>query len=888
MPEWAPHIRRQLAELRLDPKREAEIVEELSQHLEDRYAELCAEGVAEEQAERAVLDELQDSGLLARELDRVEQPPEEPAVPGAGGPGWRAGLGHDLRYGLRMLRRNPGFTAVVVLTLALGIGANTAIFSVVNGVLLRPLPYLQPNRLMMVWHNNTKENEPRDFVSYPAYLDLRSQSRTFSRMGAVSPRWRFVLPGAEGPQKVQGFWVSASLFDVLGVRPFLGRTFTAAEDKPGGAPAVILSYALWQSRFSGDPEILGKTIPLDNLEIPVVGVMPRGFHFLEDVALWAPLGQNPFLRRGRAIRMLQVVGRLAPGATPARAQAEMTTLTARLAREYPDTNAGLGATVVSLDEQIVGKVRPALLVLFAAVVLVLLIACANVANLLVQRAAVREKEIAVRKALGAGRFRLVRQFLTESVLLGLLGGAGGLGLAFWGLRVLRRLGPAGLPRLRDVSIDPAVLAFTLGISLLTGIVFGLWPARRLAHVDLQETLKEGGRTTESRGRRRGRNGLVVLEVALALVMATGAGLLIRSFARLMAVDPGFVPGHLLTLQLGLPSSYAKPAQRVAFYRRMFSRIESLPGVEAAGGVTRLPLGPHVTTTLGIQGHPVPLGREPEVDFRRVSTNYFRAMGISLRSGRAFNARDDAGAPPVAIINQTAARRFWPGKDPLGSRVRFGNDSSPWYTVIGVVGNVRQLGLDQPAEPAIYIAFDQGPPTGPLLAIRTSMDPTALIPAVRRELRALEPRLLISDVKTMEQIVHQSTGGRRFNTLLLSVFAALALALAAVGIYGLMSYTLAERRHEIGIRMALGAQPAQVLRMMLGEGMKLALLGVAIGVAGSLALMRLLSSLLFGVTPTDPWTFAGVVVVLTVVALAACYVPVRRAIRVDPVAALRYE
>lgn len=889
MPEWAGEIRRQLAEARLDPKREAEIVEELSQHLEDRYAELCAGGVAEAEAAGIVLGELKDSGLLARELHRVEQLAEEPAVRAGSETGWRAGLGHDFRYALRLLRRSPGFTAVVVLTLALGIGANTAIFSVVNGVLLRPLPYQQPSRLMMIWHNNTKEGNPRDYVSYPDFLDLRSQSRTFRQMAAISPRWRFVSPGTEGPERIYGLWVSASLFGMLGVRPLLGRSFTTAEDKPGGAPAVILSYELWQSRFSGDPGIIGKTIALDDFSVPIVGVMPRGFHFLKrKIAVWVPLGQNPFLRRGRKIRMLQVIGRLAPGTSRSQAQAEMDTLTARLSREYPDTNAGLGATVMPLDEQIVGKVRPALLVLFAAVGLVLLIACANVANLLVQRAAVREKEIAVRKALGAGRLRLFRQFLSESVLLGLLGGAAGLALAFSGLHVLRQFGPGSLPRLRDVSVDPAVLAFTLGISLLTGIVFGLWPARRVWQVDLQETLKEGGRTAGTRGHGGGRNGLVVLEVALALVMATGAGLLIRSFARLMAVDPGFVAGHLLTLQLGLPSSYAKPAQRETIYRQMFARLESLPGVEAVGGVTRLPLGQHVTTTLGIEGRPVPEGQEPELDFRRASPDYFRAMGIPLRRGRFFNAHDDASAPPVALINQKAARRFWPGGNPLGSRIRFGNDSSAWYTVIGVVGNVRQLGLDQPPQPAVYIAFAQGPPGGPLLAIRTATDPVALIPAVRHELRALEPQLLISDVRTMDQIVHQSTSERRFNTFLLSAFAVLALVLAAVGIYGLMSYTLAERRHEIGVRVALGAQPGDVLGMVLGEGMKLALLGVAIGLAGSLASMRLLSSLLFGVTPTDPWTFAAVAILLAGVAAAACYVPARRALHVDPVVALRYE
>ena len=891
MPEWKNEIRRRLASLKLEPTREAEIVEELAQHLEERYDELRAGGATEEEAAGSALLELSDGELLAQELRRVErQVTAEPAGLGAKRRNLMEDLRHDLRYGVRILIKNPGFTLVALLTLALGIGANSAIFSVVNSVLLRPLPYHQPDRLVMVWHNNTKEGKPDDFIAYPSFLDLRAQSQRLEDAAALTPLWRFVLPGSDGHEQVDGHWVSSSFFQVLGVQPLKGRGFTANEDRPGGVPAVIVSYRLWRNHFDGDPNILGRAVPLNNSAAPIVGVMPPGFRFLDDVDLWAPLSQNPFLERGRGVRLLRMVGRLAPGATVAQAQAEMEGIAGRLERAYPDTNTGLGARVIALDDQLVGGIRLALLVLMAGVGCVLLIACVNVASLLVARAAAREKEIALRSALGAGRLRLVRQFLTESVVLALLGGAGGLLCAFWGLRLLRGLSPPGLPRVDEISLDGAVLGFTLLVSLLAGLVFGLLPALQLSRGSLQESLKEGGRTTATGGTSRIRNVLAVAEMALALALLVAAGLLIRSFARLIHVDPGFRSDHVLTMQLSVPSSYSQPGQRLALYKEMFARLEALPGVASAGGVTRLPLGAGVTTTLEIEGRPVSPGEQPEIEFRRASTHYFAAMGIPLRTGRVFTERDTAAAPPVAVITEGAARRFWPGENPIGRRVRFlpGGSDAPWYTIVGVVGDVKHFGLDAEARPELYMHFDQGPPGGPLLAIRTSGDPTNLAAAARRELRRLEKELVISRVKTMTELVSESVAQRRFHALLLGGFAAVALALAAVGIYGVMAHAVTQRTHEIGVRMAMGAQPGDVFRLVIGQGMLLALLGVGIGLVSALGVTRFLERLLFGVEPMDLLTFGAAALFLSAVAFVACYVPARRATRVDPMAALRYE
>ncbi len=799
----------------------------------------------------------------------------------------------DIRYAFRMMVKNPGFTSVAVLTLALGIGANSAIFSVVNGVLLKPLPFKDPSRLAIVRNENFKEGGKLDPISFPNYEDIRNQSQSFDEMTAITPVWNFGLTGDGEPEHVTGFWVSASFFDLLGVRPILGRAFQESEDKPGKEDLALISHSLWLRHFGADPNVCGKTITLDSRKTTIIGVMPGGFHFLEDVDLWLPLQLNPVIPRGRAVRFLTVVGHLAPGASFDQAGTEVATITRQLEQQYPEINTGLGGNVVSLHKEITGKVRPALLVLFGVVGFVLLIACANLANLLVARAAAREKEIAVRTALGASRLRLIRQFLTESVTLSLVGGAAGLLLSLWGVSLLRALSPKNLPRLDEIVIDSQVLGFTLIISLLTGIIFGLAPAMQFSKSSLTESLKEGGRTSFASGRGRLRSLLVVSEVALALVLLIGAGLMIRSFSRLLQVNPGFNQENLLTMQIMLPEQeqYRQSARRAAFYDQLFERIASLPGVQAVGGTTRLPLGnmDGVTTTLEIEGQPVPEGERPEVEFRRVSKDYFQAMGIPLKEGRVFEERDLPDSPRVGLVTESAARRFWPGEDPLGKRIRFfGDPNAPWWTIVGVVGDVNHFGLDVAARPEVYMYFKQGPPVSPFIAIRTTGDPSALVSNVRQQMLGLEKELTIYNVAPMTDLISESVSDRRFNMLLVAMFSAIALILASIGIYGVISYSVRQRTHEIGVRMALGAKTGDILRLVVGQGMALILTGILSGLAASYALTRVMSSLLFGVSATDPMTFVMVPMILTGVALAACFVPARRATRIDPMEALRYE
>ncbi len=797
-------------------------------------------------------------------------------------------LWQDLRYGARMLIKNPGFTLVATLTLVLGIGANTAIFSVVNAVLFQSLPYLDPDRLALIWHENRKEGGKKEQVSYETYQDFSRQTESFQELAGYSPRWSFTRTGGGEPERLVGYFVSASFFDLLGVKPARGRSFSAEEDRQGGAAVAIISHSLWQRSFSADPNVVGRSMTLGNEQTTIIGVMPAGFRFFEEADVWAPLGQNPIVPRGRAVRWVTVVGRLKPGATVQQAQTEMAAVTRRLEQEYPDSNTDLGASVVSLHEQLTKEVRSALLILLGVVAFVLLIACANLANLLVARGMAREREIAVRAALGASRFTLIRQFLTESILLSLLGGAAGLLLAIWGVDLIRSIGPKDLPRLDEVAINGWVLGFTAVISLVTGLLFGLAPAWQFSRPNLTDALKEGGRGS-SGGRSRVRNLLVVSEVALAVVLLVGAGLMIRSFARLLEVNPGFKSDHLLTLQIALPSGY-DAARRAAFYQELFAGLEALPGVQAAGGVTRLPMrGEGVTTRLEIEGRPVAVGDRPEVEFRRASANYFRAMGVPIMAGRSFNEQDNAQAPLVALINEASARRFWPGEDPVGKKLRpFAGPNAPWWTIVGVIGDIRHFGLDTEPRPELYIHFLQGTPTNPLLAIRATSDPESMVAAVRSRMREVEKDLVIYNVTPMSELVAESVSPRRFNMLLVALFSSVALLLAAVGIYGVISYAVKQRTGEIGVRMALGANRRDILRMVVGQGLRLALIGVGIGLAASLALTRFAASLLFGVSPTDPLTFGFVTILLLLVASLACYLPARRATKVDPMIALRSE
>ncbi|MEK6410812.1 MAG: ABC transporter permease [Acidobacteriota bacterium] len=798
----------------------------------------------------------------------------------------------DLRYAVRMLRTKPSFTIIVVLALAIGIGANTAIFSVVNAILLRPLPYKNADRISMIWMDNPKLGVAQDWHSYPNYVDYTEQNQVYEDMAAFNDR-SFNLTGTGDPVRVVGVWTTASLFSVLGVEPALGNIFTQAEEEPGKDLVVVLSNGLWKRRFGGDPGIVGQSISLNGVNRTVLGVMPASFTFPEkQTELWIPLALNPQRRQARNSISYKAVGRLKPGVTIEQARADMGGIAKRLDDQY--SQSGYGINLVPLHDQETGTVRPALLILLGAVAFVLLIACANVANLLLARAALREKEVAIRVALGAGRWRIIRQVLTESALLALAGGAAGLLLAVWGLDVLVALSPSDIPRLDQTGIDGRVLAFTLGVSLLTGLIFGLVPALQSSKSDPNESLKEGGRgsTGGVRGRRV-RNSLVVSEIALSLVLLIGAGLLIKSFMRLQQFELGFNPDSLLTMRIQLPGSkYRDGKQVVGFYQQLLQRMEAVPGVQSAGAISSVFLTDTPNSTnFSIEGRPVPTGAEAiEVPLDSISPSYFRAMGIPLLRGREFDDRDVDGATPVVIINQTFANRFFEGEDPIGKRFVYGGPApqNPWITIVGVVADMRRTGFDKAPRPETFLPEAQNPDNALTIVARTATDPASFAGALRNEVWAIDKDQSVYDIKTMHQTLSEKMSQRRFNMLLLGVFAAVALTLAAVGIYGVMSYSVTQRSHEIGIRIALGAQRGDVLKLIVGQGITMALIGVSIGLGAAFVLTRLMSTLLFGVSATDPITFGAIALVLTGVALVASLVPAHRATKVDPMAALRYE
>jgi putative ABC transport system permease protein len=897
MPDWKEEIRSLLSGVRLSPMREAEIVEELAQHLDDRYEQALQGGATKEEAYQAALLELTESDLMTQELRRVERPVwQETIVPGARGRTNMLGdLWQDLRYGLRMLLKSPGFTIVAVIALALGIGANSAIFSVVNTVLLRPLPYKAPERLVMVWEDDTKDGHPRDTPAAANYIDWRDQNQVFEGMSAIADV-SFNLTGSGEPERISGRRVSANLFSLLGVEPQLGRAFTPEEDQPSAARVAIMSHGLWQRRFGSDAKIIGQSLTLNGQSVTVVGVMPPHFQFpSREDELWIPIAFTSQEAANRGRHYLQVVARMKPGVTLQQAQAEMNTIAARLQQQYPNSNTGLGATVVSLHEQLVGDIKPALLVLLGAVGFVLLIACANVANLLLARAAGRQKEIALRVALGASRSRLIRQFLTESLLLAALGGVVGLLLSLWGVSLLKAFIPQNISQFKDIAIDAKVLGFTLLISLLTGLIFGLAPAAQTSSFNLNETLKEGGRDSVagSRGNRI-RGMLVIAEVAVSLILLIGAGLLINSFLRLRSVDPGFSADKLLTMRIVLPTlKYPDQARRTAFYTELVQRIESLPGVQSAAVTNWIPLVSQGDSQgISIEGRPEPApGQGPVVVTRVVSPNYFRTMDIQLLQGRQFNEQDRADAPGVVVISETMARSLWAGEDPIGKRLKVGALSSPtqWLTIVGVVKDVRQFQLNAEPKPQMYMPYEQPTFFVPShLVIRTNVEPLSLASAVRGAVWGIDKDQPVSNISTMEDVLSESVARQRFSMLLLAIFAAVALVLAAVGLYGVMSYSVAQRTHEIGIRMALGAQRSDVLKMVVGQGLKLVLIGVVLGLVASFVLTRVMTSLLYGVSATDPTTFLSISLVLISVAMLASYLPARRATKVDPMIALRYE
>jgi putative ABC transport system permease protein len=808
-------------------------------------------------------------------------------------------LWQDLKYGARMLAKSPGFTLVAVIALALGIGANTAIFSVVNAVLVRSLPFRNPDRLVIVWENNRTRGRDQNVISPANYLDWRDQNTVFDSMAALFD-YRANLTGVDDPEELPTQVVSANFFDLLGVSATLGRTFTPEEGEAGHDQVVVLSQGLWKRRFGGDPAIIGKTIKLSGQDFTVVGIAPPDLQLLikqgsltgKQAELWMPatFSPNSRVRRGR---YMTAIARLKPGVTLAQAQAEMDGIAGHLEEQYVDFNTGWGVNLVPLQNQLVGAIRPALLVLLGAVAFVLLIACANVANLLLARAATRQREIAIRTALGARRGRIVRQLLTEATVLAALGGALGLWLAMWGVDLLLALAPKDLTGLKDVGIDYRVLGFTMAVSVLTGVLFGLAPALEASRPNLNESLKEGGRGAAT-GRRshRWRNVFVVVEVALALVLLIGAGLMIRSFARLQSVDPGFDANNLLTVRLLLPvSKYGQDPQRIAFFKQLAERVQALPGVRSAGAISYLPFtGGGAATSIDIEGRPAPPpGQQLVGDVRVVDGGYFRTMGIPLLQGRTFTEREQTQESHVVMINETMARDFFPGEDPIGHRVRIAmkNENVP-SEIIGVVRDVRHVGLETPARAMTYWPYPELAYSGLTLVVRAESEPLALAEAVRREVLALDKDQPIADVSTMEQLLSDSVSRARFSALLLGVFAAVALLLAAVGIFGVMSYGVSERTHEIGVRMALGAQASHVLTLVVRQGMALTLIGIVIGLGAAFGLTRVMASLLYGVSATDPVTFVAISLLLASVALLACYLPARRATKVDPMIALRYE
>ncbi len=815
----------------------------------------------------------------------------------------------DLRYGLRMLAKNPGFTIVAVITLALGIGANTAIFTVVNALVLRPLPYKHADRLVTVQERIPKYVSTPMNLSAPDFVEFERQNQAFEKMAGFQ-NLQFELSGTGEPERITAARVSASLFPLLGIDPFVGRTFTKEEDRPGVLVAV-LSYGLWQRRFGADPNVLGKTVNLDRTLYTIIGVMPRDFQFPlkgllggEPAVLWVPMSFTPKELGDLGNNyVVCAVARLKPGVTLTKANADVEVIAhhiwEKVFSDLPD--ARLEAFATPLAEEVVAKVRTLLAVLLGAVGLVLLIACANVANLLLARATRRQKEIAIRAALGAARFRLLQQFMSESVLLALAGGASGFLFASWGTHLLVRLAPGSLPRAQEVGLDLRVLVFTLALSLVTGLIFGAAPALAASQTNMNETLKEGARSATARPRsHRLRSALVISEVALALILLVASGLLIRSFVFLRETDPGFQPQQVLAMSTDLPrAKYGAASQVRLFYSELLTRIERLPSVRAVGAGTELPMSMNTDRIFTPEGYQAEAGAKwPRCTTTYLMGNYFQALGIPLLRGRLFTHEDKQGSPRVVIISRSIAERYWPGQEPIGKRLHYGppqNTDNSWTTIIGVVGDVKHGPLDAPALPATYEPSAQaedfriaGLGRSLSFAVQTSGDPTSLAAGLRAQVWSLDKELAIADVRAMTRVVDESAAARRFNMLLLGVFASIALLLAAIGVYGVVSYATGQRTHEIGIRMALGADRHDLLRLVVAQGLVLTLIGTTIGLVGALALTRFLSSLLYGVRPTDPLTFCAVSLLLVGVALLASYIPARRATKVDPMVALRYE
>lgn len=872
---WLRELSRRIRMLMHRRQFDADLEEEMHLHLEMRQQEHFKSGMEADEARAAARRRFGNVTTL-RERSRM-----------AWGWEWFEQLEQDLGYSLRILRQSPAFAAVAVLTLSLGIGANTAIFSVIDSVLLSPLPYPEPEQLIATKQNDSLQN----------VIDIQRQTRTLSKGGGVNIEPMDYTGGTE-PVQILAAYVDAGLLETLDVPPLLGRVITPVEDVSGGPRNIVVSYHFWQNFLSSDPHVLGKTIPLSGNNYTVIGVMPASFtlpsgHADVFVSLWVAY---PEAAPYRGVHFMRTYWRLKPGVTLSQAQADMSMIDGRLAEQYPDNERGRETLLVPLHQWLTGNVRPALMVLFGAVGLVLLIACANFAGLLMARAVARRREFVIRASLGAGKSRLIRQALTESGVLALIGGAAGLLLAKWGTGVLVSLKPAELERFNGIQIDANVFLFVLSISALTGTIFGLMPAWSAAHADVAESLKEGARgSTAGPLSHLLRQLLVTGEFALALILLVGAGLLIKGFARLRSVNPGFNPANVMTMHLQLPAArYAEIPRQTEFRRQVLARLNSLPGVDAAM-VTDIPLGGnYVSHSFVIDGRsPVPVGAEPEVQTLSVMGDYFHVMQIPIRAGRGFTDMDREGQPLVAIVNEELARKFFPNENPIGARIDWAQTKGPhqWMTIIGVAQDVKHSGLNQPVDPAVYAPFSQSDEAWRrwmTLTIRARGPSSGLVQEVKKQIWSVDSQIPMSEVHSMEELMGVSLAQQRFNMLLLGLFAALALVLAAVGIYGIMAYRVGQRMHEIGICIALGAQRRDVLLLVMGGGAKLAFFGISIGTAGAIALTRVMTSLLFEVKPTDPAIFAAVAILLAIVALAAGYIPARRATRVDPMVALRYE
>jgi putative ABC transport system permease protein len=801
----------------------------------------------------------------------------------------------DLRYGLRSLLRNPGFSAVAILALALGIGPNSAIFTVVNAVLLKPLPMPEPDRVMMVWQTLLKSGFDQLPATGADYLDWKQQSQSFENMSAAFaiPEYGLNISGTGEPERVGAAMCSKEFLPVLRINPVVGRNFLPEEDSPGGAPAVLISHGLWQRRFHSDPSAVGQTLTVNGIPRTIVGVVPHEVSDMVAADLWLPTAINPSGNE-RKNHTYGIVARLKPGVTMEQARAEMTMIAQRLEQQYPATNSGWGVRVFPMAEMYSGKIRPVLLVLLGAVGLLLLIACANLANLLLARAAARQKEIAIRGAMGAGRMRIVRQLMTESLVLAFAGGFVGLILAWVSVRLLRGVIPDMFPTMKQMTFDWRVLLFTFGICIVTCLLFGLVPALKVSRVELNTTLKEaGGRSDSAGGSQRIRGTLLASEVALAVLLSVSAGLLMRSFVRVMSVNPGLRTENILTMNISLPEvKYAKPEQRMTFFKTVVERLQALPGVRSAGAVQFLPLRVSIlsfrigVSGFQIQGHPVlPENEELLADYRPVTDGYFNTLGIALRQGRLFDEHDTLESKRVAIVNEAMVRRHFINENPIGQVVVTGHTP---MEIVGVVGDAKLYGLDAPVEPAIYVAHTQQPNFDMGLVVRTQGDPAAMTAAVRSEILKLDPEQPISDVRTMDKVLSDSLMLRRVSMLMICVFAGLALALATVGIYGLTAYSVSQRTHEIGLRTALGANQLQILRLVVGRGLIISLIGAVVGLVAAFQMTRVLAGMLYGVTATDPIVFVSVPLLLIGVSLVASYVPARKAARIEPLEALRYE